>query len=93
MTYASIVLLITCLPTQLFLMMKSLSAGKASFALPIFFCCVITLTILLDGVFFRIFECMERSSLVVFCSLDACLPAVSATSGRARFGAGCRAPM
>ena len=67
MTWASIALLAACLPTQLFMMMKSLSAGKASFALPIYFCCIINLTILLDGVFFRIFECMEEASLIVFC--------------------------
>jgi len=60
-------------PAQLFLMHKSLTGGRASFGVPLYFIVIINCTICLDGLFFRVFECMPRTDVALFAFSLSCV--------------------
>ena len=51
---------------QILLMNEALTGGRATFGVPLFNVSIILLTILLDGFFFRVFECMPTSEVQKF---------------------------
>jgi len=64
-----------CGPLQLYFMDKALTGGKASFGVPLYFVMIINLTVLLDGHFFRAFDCMDGGRAAAFAVSLACVAA------------------
>lgn len=73
LTWLGVVGFAICGPAQLYLMNKALTGGRASFGVPLYFIVIINLTILLDGLYFRVFECMPDYDVTVFVGCLACV--------------------
>merc|ERR1712072_795104 len=66
LTWIGVVGFAICGPAQLYLMNKALTGGRASFGVPLYFIVIINLTIMLDGLYFRVFECMPEHHVAIF---------------------------
>ena len=65
-TYASIVGLVLCAPTQLFLLNTALATGKASYTVPVYTCNNIANGVIVSGLLFHDFDAMPARKLAGF---------------------------